>query len=175
MKNFRGTTPPVVFHYSMRMVFLQRNSPEETIWKHFHGFCPGWRPDVHHFRTLVPPWGTGWRMLVSEGIPRAGREGLARARRKISAQPREKGLHLWRGCAILSFVVLRHPAAAMFIAAWGISAVGSARHSHCRGQGFESPMLHVEVRTGNRFGFFLVFPLHQCNPNQLFLVGDGFG
>ena len=25
---------------------------------------------------------------------------------------------------------------------WGISAVGSARHSHCRGQGFDSPMLH---------------------------------
>ena len=24
----------------------------------------------------------------------------------------------------------------------GISTVGSARHSHCRGQGFESPMLH---------------------------------
>ncbi len=57
----------------------------------------------------------------------------------------------------------------------GISAVGSARHSHCRGQGFESPMLHAEVRTGNRFGFFLVFPLHQCNPNKLFLVGDRFG
>jgi hypothetical protein len=25
---------------------------------------------------------------------------------------------------------------------WGISAVGSALHSHCRGQEFESPMLH---------------------------------
>ena len=25
---------------------------------------------------------------------------------------------------------------------WGISTVGSARHSHCRGQGFDSPMLH---------------------------------
>ena len=25
---------------------------------------------------------------------------------------------------------------------WGISTVGSARHSHCRGQEFESPMLH---------------------------------
>ena len=36
-------------------------------------------------------------------------------------------------------------------------------------------MLHAEVRTGNRFGFFLVFPLHQCNPNKLFLVGDRFG
>ena len=27
-------------------------------------------------------------------------------------------------------------------AMWGISTVGSARHSHCRGQEFESPMLH---------------------------------
>ena len=35
----------------------------------------------------------------------------------------------------------------------GISAVGSARHSYCRGQGFESPMLHAEIRTGDRFGF----------------------
>ena len=25
---------------------------------------------------------------------------------------------------------------------WGISAVGSAQHSHCWGQGFDSPMLH---------------------------------
>ena len=25
---------------------------------------------------------------------------------------------------------------------WGISTVGSALHSHCRGQEFESPMLH---------------------------------
>ena len=25
---------------------------------------------------------------------------------------------------------------------WGISTVGSARHSHCRGQGVDSPMLH---------------------------------
>ena len=32
---------------------------------------------------------------------------------------------------------------------WGISTVGSARHSHCRGQEFESPMLHhgAQIRT----------------------------
>ena len=29
---------------------------------------------------------------------------------------------------------------------WGISAVGSARHSHCRGQRFESAMLHTKPR-----------------------------
>ena len=27
---------------------------------------------------------------------------------------------------------------------WGISTVGSARHSHGRGQGFDAPMLHAE-------------------------------
>ena len=31
---------------------------------------------------------------------------------------------------------------------WGISAVGSARHSHCRGQGFESPILHASQGCG---------------------------
>ena len=34
---------------------------------------------------------------------------------------------------------------------WGISTVGSARHSHCRGQGFDSPMLHKNKST-----------LHEC-------------
>ena len=28
---------------------------------------------------------------------------------------------------------------------WGIGTVGSALHSHCRGQGFDSPMLHKET------------------------------
>lgn len=37
---------------------------------------------------------------------------------------------------------------------WGISAVGSARHSHCRGQRFESAMLHSKPRH-----FALVFSL----------------
>ena len=37
---------------------------------------------------------------------------------------------------------------------WGISAVGSARHSHCRGQRFESAMLHTKPRH-----FALVFSL----------------
>ena len=36
-------------------------------------------------------------------------------------------------------------------AMWGISTVGSARHSHCRGQEFESPMLHQKflIRTSS--------------------------
>ena len=32
---------------------------------------------------------------------------------------------------------------------WGISTVGSALHSHCRGQEFESPMLHQQDPFGN--------------------------
>jgi hypothetical protein len=39
---------------------------------------------------------------------------------------------------------------------WGISAVGSALHSHCRGQEFESPMLHHK-RTSISFARLAVF------------------
>lgn len=38
--------------------------------------------------------------------------------------------------------------------AWGISTVGSARHSHCRGQEFESPMLHGRSRLKSLDLFF---------------------
>ena len=40
------------------------------------------------------------------------------------------------------------------ISAWGISTVGSARHSHCRGQEFESPMLHGRSRLKSLDLFF---------------------
>ena len=36
----------------------------------------------------------------------------------------------------------------------GISAVGSAQHWQCWGQGFESPMLHQKSRSRKRAGFF---------------------
>ena len=40
---------------------------------------------------------------------------------------------------------------------WGISAVGSARHSHCRGQRFESAMLHSKPRHFALVFFFTHF------------------
>ena len=42
---------------------------------------------------------------------------------------------------------------------WGISTDGSARHSHCRGQGFDSPMLHTSASfdfQGSQLFYFLV-------------------
>ena len=41
---------------------------------------------------------------------------------------------------------------------WGISTVGSALHSHCRGQEFESPMLHQYHSNTNpyRGSYFVV-------------------
>lgn len=40
---------------------------------------------------------------------------------------------------------------------WGIGTVGSALHSHCRGQGFDSPMLHASVQKGKLFGQIFYF------------------
>ena len=37
---------------------------------------------------------------------------------------------------------------------WGISTDGSARHSHCRGQGFDSPMLHTKPCKSTSARFF---------------------
>lgn len=47
------------------------------------------------------------------------------------------------------------------IAKRGISAVGSARHSHCRGQGFESPMLHHKALVNQGFFFFTFLLKHN--------------
>ena len=48
---------------------------------------------------------------------------------------------------------------------WGISAVGSASHWQCEGQGFESPMLHQKNSDFTLFreiGIFIYFVLrHQ--------------
>ncbi len=58
--------------------------------------------------------------------------------------------------------VARHvhtpPSDAISSIIWGISTVGSALHSHCRGQRFESAMLHQKE-----------------NPNPISPVGEGFG
>ena len=48
---------------------------------------------------------------------------------------------------------------------WGISTVGSALHSHCRGQEFESPMLHQDP--SEKTDFFIVKPLFAFNRNEL--------
>ena len=47
----------------------------------------------------------------------------------------------------------------------GISAVGSARHSHCRGQGFESPILHhlqKALESIDSGAFFRLFKPFLC-------------
>lgn len=51
-------------------------------------------------------------------------------------------MHFSENYAIILSVLSASPPDTKRISAWGISTVGSARHSHCRGQEFESPMLH---------------------------------
>ena len=41
-----------------------------------------------------------------------------------------------------------------YISLWGISAVGSAPHWQCGGQGFESPMLHQKIPGFEPWYFF---------------------
>ena len=53
---------------------------------------------------------------------------------------------------------------------WGISAVGSAQHWQCWGQGFESPMLHQSRTVEN--GRERSTPLHILRKN--YLVGGFF-
>lgn len=46
----------------------------------------------------------------------------------------------------------------------GISTVGSASHSHCEGQGFDSPMLHQNNITQNPTSLWAALPLRfGCN------------
>ena len=51
---------------------------------------------------------------------------------------------------------------------WGVSAVGSARHWQCRGQGFESPTLQILQQEPKRL-FLCMFTLfamkYKQNPN----------
>ena len=51
-------------------------------------------------------------------------------------------MHFSENYAIILSVLSASPPDTKRTSAWGISTVGSARHSHCRGQEFESPMLH---------------------------------
>ena len=45
---------------------------------------------------------------------------------------------------------------------WGISTVGSALHSHCRGQRFESAMLHHKKSESYGFQTFCLPIFHRC-------------
>jgi hypothetical protein len=49
----------------------------------------------------------------------------------------------------------------IIIDAWGISTVGSALHSHCRGHGFESRMLHT---SGNPY--FIRVSVFLCSERE---------
>ena len=62
---------------------------------------------------------------------------------------KKKGLHFPKSRDILSNVPSEQVNTTR-----GISTVGSALHSHCRGQRFESAMLHQtqEIRTSSRLG-----------------------
>lgn len=47
---------------------------------------------------------------------------------------------------------------------WGISAVGSAPHSHCGGHGFESRILHLKYPVKSRaFGFSFDYLFEKSN------------
>ena len=46
----------------------------------------------------------------------------------------------------------------------GISTVGSARHSHCRGQGFDSPMLHKQSGHPSRVSGFVYADMECPHP-----------
>ena len=80
----------------------------------------------------------------------------------------KKGLHFPKSRDILSNVPSEQ-----VNTTWGISTVGSALHSHCRGQRFESAMLHQtqEIRTSSRLGmgsdfFFLSEKLNIHNKKR---------
>ena len=77
----------------------------------------------------------------------------------------KKGLHFPKSRDILSNVPSEQVNTAR-----GISTVGSALHSHCRGQRFESAMLHQtqEIRTSSRLGWVRIssFYLKYCGVNN---------
>ena len=80
----------------------------------------------------------------------------------------KKGLHFPKSRDILSNVPSEQVNTTR-----GISTVGSALHSHCRGQRFESAMLHQtqEIRTSSRLGmgsdfFFLSEKLNMHNKKR---------
>ena len=57
-----------------------------------------------------------------------------------------------------------------YISLWGISAVGSAPHWQCGGQGFESPMLHQKIPGLEPWYFFAsqgFEPLTSCSKSSI--------
>ena len=84
---------------------------------------------------------------------------------KISKNP----LHFSENYAIILSVLSASPPDTKRISAWGISTVGSARHSHCRGQEFESPMLHGWSRLKNLGLFFCFQTSRKSRPDGRFL------
>ena len=71
--------------------------------------------------------------------------------------------------AIILSVLSASPPDTKRISAWGISTVGSARHSHCRGQEFESPMLHGWSRLKSLDLFFCFQTSCKSRPDGGFL------
>lgn len=85
---------------------------------------------------------------------------------KISKNP----LHFSENYAIILSVLSASPPDTKRTSAWGISTVGSARHSHCRGQEFESPMLHGWSRLKTlTFSFAFKHPAAKTRPDGGFL------
>ena len=76
-------------------------------------------------------------------------DGFFRKKAKNRKKIEKKGLHFPKSRDILSNVPSEQ-----VNTTWGISTVGSALHSHCRGQRFESAMLHQtqEIRTSSQLG-----------------------
>ena len=76
-------------------------------------------------------------------------DGFFRKKAKKPKKIEKKGLHFPKSRDILSNVPSEQ-----VNTTWGISTVGSALHSHCRGQRFESAMLHQtqEIRTSSQLG-----------------------
>ena len=99
---------------------------------------------------------------------RAGSTAFFRKKAKNRKKIEKKGLHFPKSRDILSNVPSEQVNTTR-----GISTVGSALHSHCRGQRFESAMLHQtqEIRTSSRLGmgsdfFFLSEKLNIHNKKR---------
>ena len=95
-------------------------------------------------------------------------DGFFSKKGKKTKKNEKKGLHFPKSRDILSNVPSEQVNTTR-----GISTVGSALHSHCRGQRFESAMLHQsqEIRTSSRLGmgsdfFFLSEKLNIHNKKR---------
>ena len=93
------------------------------------------------------------RTCILKSAPNAPWKKVCIFPEKISKNP----LHFSENYAIILSVLSASPPDTKRISAWGISTVGSALHSHCRGQRFESAMLHHKrtLILIQRLAFFL--------------------